>query len=72
MAQKTQDEAVFDCFKQYPWLRDFCTYINRNEDELTWVEYNLRVAEIHWVNSLTSWNYTLYKAGMVEHVGLKG
>lgn len=72
MAQKTQDEAVFDCFKQYPWLRDFCTYINRKEDELTWVEYYLRVAEIHWVNCLTSWNYTLYKAGMVEHVGLKG
>ena len=72
MAQKTQEEAVFDCFKHYPWLQDFCTYINRKEDELTWVEYYLRLAEIHWVNCLTSWDYTLYKAGMVEYMGLRG
>ncbi len=72
MAQETQEEAVFECFKHYPWLQDFCTYVNRKEDELTWVEYYLRVAEIHWVNCLTSWNYTLDKAGMVEYMGLKG
>ena len=71
MAQKTQEEAVFDCFKHYPWLQDFCTYVNR-EDELTWVETYLRFAEIHWANCLTSWNYTLDKADMVEHMGLKG
>lgn len=72
MAQKTQEEAAFDCFKQYPWLQDFCTYINRKEEELSWVEKYLRFAEIHWVNCLSSWDYTLYKAGMVEHMGLKG
>ncbi|MBQ2838229.1 MAG: hypothetical protein IJE73_01105 [Muribaculaceae bacterium] len=72
MAQKTQEEAVFDCFKQYPWLQDFCTYINKSEEELSWTEIYLRYAEIHWVNCLTSWDYTLDKAGMVEHMGLKG
>ena len=72
MAQKTQEEAVFDCFKQYPWLQDFCTYINKSEEELSWTEIYLRHAEIHWVNCLTSWDYTLDKAGMVEGMGLKG
>lgn len=72
MAQKTQEEAVFDRFKQYPWLQDFCTYINRKEEELSWVEHYLRYAEIHWINCLSSWDYTLDKAGMVEHMGLKG
>lgn len=72
MAQKTQEETVFDYFKQYPWLQDFCTYINRKEEELSWVEKYLRYAEIHWVNCLSSWDYTLNKAGMVEHMGLKG
>lgn len=72
MAQKTQEETIFDCFKRYPWLRDFCTYVNRKEDELTWVEYYLRAAEIHWINCLSSWNYTKDKAGMLEQMGLKG
>ena len=72
MAQKTQEEAAFDCFKQYPWLRDFCTYVNRKEDELTWVEYYLRIAEIHWVNCLSSWRYTLDKVEALQHMGLKG
>lgn len=72
MAKKSQEEAVFDCFKRYPWLQDFCTYINRKDEELTWVEKYLRYAEIHWTNCLTSWNYTLDKADMVEHMGLKG
>ena len=72
MAQKSQDEAVIDCFKRYPWLQDFCTYINRSEEELSWTEYYLRCAEIHWVNCLTAWDYTLCKAGTVEHMGLKG
>lgn len=72
MAQKAQEEVALDCFKHYPWLQDFCTYINRNEDELSWVEHYLRYAEIHWVNCLSAWNYTLDKAGMVEQMGLKG
>lgn len=72
MAKKTQEEeVVLDGFKQYPWLQDFCTYINRNDDELSQVEYYLRYAEIHWVNCLSAWDYTLDKASMVEHMGLK-
>ena len=59
MAQKTQEETVFDYFKQYPWLQDFCSYINRSEDGLSWVETYLRFAEIHWVQCLSSWDYTL-------------
>ena len=72
MVQKTQEDATFDCFEQYPWLRDFCTYVNRKEDELTWVEYYLRIAEIHWINCLSSWRYTLDKVEVLEHLGLKG
>lgn len=72
MTQKTQEEAVFDCFKHYPWLQDFCSYINKSDDELSWTEYYLRCAEIHWVQCLASWDYTLYKDGLVEHIGLKG
>ena len=72
MAQKTQEDAVFDCFKRYPWLQDFCTYINRTEEELSWTETYLRYAKIHWANCLTSWNYTLDRAKMVEQMGLKG
>ena len=71
MTKKTQEKSVFDCFKQYPWLQDFCTYIDRKTEELSWVEHYLRLAEIHWVNCLSSWNYTLDKAKMVEYMGLK-
>lgn len=71
MTQKTQEETIFDCFKQYPWLQDFCTYINREENELSYVQLYLRCAEIHWVNCLSAWEYTLDKVDMIEHLGLK-
>ena len=72
MAQKTQEETVLDYFKQYPWLQDFCSYINRSEDGLSWVETYLRFAEIHWVQCLSSWDYTLYKDELLQEMGLKG
>lgn len=55
MAFQTENEALSYSLKRYPWLQDFCTYINRPEEELSKTEYYLSCAEIHWIISLASW-----------------
>ena len=72
MAFQTENEALSYSLKRYPWLQDFCTYINRPEEELPKTEYYLSCAEIHWIISLAFEDYTLDNAGLVEHMGLKG
>ena len=72
MAFQTENEALSYSLKRYPWLQDFCTYINRPEEELPKTEYYLSCAEIHWIISLAFGDYTLDNAGLVEHMGLKG
>ena len=48
MAQKTQEETVFDYFKQYPWLQDFCSYINRSEDDVKKSSFDSRYGDRDW------------------------
>ena len=53
---------------QYPWLKDFCSYVNKNN--LTWIETYLQHAEIHWMTDLSSWNYRKEYTEALEHMGL--
>lgn len=39
--------------KQYPWLRDFCSYLDKEQTD--WLDYYLIHAEAAWIHKLASW-----------------
>lgn len=46
-------EFATDGLKQYPWLKDFCSYLDKEQTD--WVDYYLIHAEAVWINKLANW-----------------
>lgn len=48
-------EKIEEIVREYPYLKDFCTYINKRRT-LTWLEYYLFIGESMWLEAMQKGN----------------